>query len=279
MTNLTLNNQLSQLPVVQQGFVQLRVGNQAIKDLTPNVVKRACADILSKAIFDSLQGQGKTEQESKQILAFQTEALFAELRPPFNNLTIPELQESFRRGVRGDSGQWFGMCAKTYHQFIKWFYNLPERQKSWVDYLELIEEPKVVSTIDKVMFSNQSCINAYQRYKEASVMPFGAFAYYDIINDLVGTSYLGNREKTLVHDPVIRKEVVTRITAKHSAALLKEKRRQERRGNFGTAVAIMGSITAEFKDSDSLKNLIKAEFLKVYFDDLIKHNKDLVLTN
>jgi len=265
MNQLITQEQIANLPTVQRDFVQLRVGNKAIRDLDTPVIKRACAEIISKAFFDAGQSMGQNTEEANKVLAYQTEALFSELKGVFTNLTLPELKESFRRGIRNDSGQYFGLCGKTYHQFIKWFYNLPERQKSWVDFLALTETPPEPK-IDKALFSKEACKKAFDHYKQTKEMPFAAFAYYDILNELVGTDY--NGVKTLVTDKEVRKEITVRLTDQHTKQMLFEKKKQEYKGNLSQAEGIMSAITADFKTGKSLENLIKAEFLKVYFDKI-----------
>lgn len=272
--SLITTDKIEKLPVNQKYFVLLRTGNKSIKDLEPNVVKRECADIISKAFFDSGQKLGENSQESQKVLIFQTEALFSELTGVYANLTLPELKECFRRGVRNDSGQWFGLCGKTYHQFIKWFYNLPERQKSWVDFLTLIETPPEPK-IDKLLFSKESCIRAFQHYKQSKRSPLAAFAYYDIINDLIGIPY--KNFKTLLTDSVQRKEIHDKTLESFITQMSSVHKKEARRGNLSLAESIMLEISNEFKGNKAFENILKEQYLLAFFDKLILENKDLEL--
>lgn len=127
-----MNLIIKQLPENYQYFVLARQEPQ-MKNLRPNEVKSGIAKILSQASFD----MGSPMSADKEILTFQTEACFKELTFKYSTLTLSELRNAFTMGIRNEFGQYFGMCPKTYHQFIKAYYELPDRFKAQEAYLKL----------------------------------------------------------------------------------------------------------------------------------------------
>jgi hypothetical protein len=257
MTQLTVQNQLpANIPVSQQAFVVLRVGHKSIKDLEPNVVKRACVDILTRASFD----MGSPMADNDKVLQFQTEALYSEMKGKLNTLTIPEVQEAFNRGIRGEAGQFFGLCPRTYHQFLKYFFELPERSESWVNYLDEQEGKKKPR---KIEFSQDQlkthCRNAFSDYRTTGGMPFSPHATYDTLKELLGL-------KTLI--PVEKWEQVKR-DAKHNLIQLTK----SKAGNKNKASELIKKL--EYTEGSQYEFECKKIGLRIYFEQLIAENKEL----
>lgn len=127
-----MNPIIEKLPENYKPFVIARQEPQ-MRVLTANQVKAGIAKILSQASFD----MGSPMSADREILTFQTEACFKELSFKFSTLTLSELRNAFAMGIRNEFGQYFGMCPKTYHQFIKAYYELPGRFKAQEAYLKL----------------------------------------------------------------------------------------------------------------------------------------------
>lgn len=278
MTRLTVieNQAILNIPVQLQPILSAR-----LKIPIKSYSLPALEIQIKNMIIISFTELGIGIEDKNDVITFLRQTLLKDFKgPKYENLSIEVINLFVSNGIRGHYGTFKNQLNTINIQNIYHWINEGLKSEDYKrSILEYNKQLDVLpgNSIDKAMFSKQSCVNAFKRYKEAGVMPFGSFAYYDIINDLIGSPYLGNREKTLVHDSVIRKEITTRLTEKHTKEMLFEKKKQERRGNIGTAEALIGSITAEFKDSNSLKNLIKHEFLKTYFNQLISENKELEL--
>ena len=118
MSNLTLTekNLIEKMP---QG---LRVFAEAWQDLPFEKVKRneqskAALKIITNAYAFTCAKDG----ENDQTLTFQTNFLLNELTGRFAKLTVKEIELAFAMGLRGEFGQYYGLSAKTYHQFLKGF--------------------------------------------------------------------------------------------------------------------------------------------------------------
>lgn len=223
-------------------------------------------DILKLAEIQS----GLTKIDNKDLfqLAEDTRQLILDQYP---NITKAELYTAFRNGSLEMYGVWYGMCLKSVNQWIKGYIGKEARLKAIKEWNAQIEKSETSDKplIDKMIFSKDACQKAFTWYKKYKELPFGAFAYYDIINDLIGEPFKpGYSNKTLIKDSDIRKKIIAGVTEKHTKNLLREKNKQERRGNLSQAEALMSVITADFKNSKSLENLIKIEFLKRYFDSI-----------
>jgi len=133
MLTVRERNITESLPATYRGFVKLRQ-ETPISKLTHEELLDWCLQIITVSYAESTPN-GQTDSN---ILIFQAGQLKNELVGKYTQLTISELKQAFKLGIRGAAGQYFGMCARTYHQFIKWFYELPERQEGWMKYLTLL---------------------------------------------------------------------------------------------------------------------------------------------
>lgn len=260
MGNLpALTNSLTNL---QQHYVQLRIGNKSIKDMEHNVVKKEIAAILTVASFD----MGSPMADNEKVLQFQTEACFGEIKGKYATLTIPELKESFRRGIRGEAGQFFGLCPKTYHQFIKWYFDLPERQSSWVTFLNSsvpTSEKPVMYTED---FYKRAAIDAFESYKKSGNLPSAgpAAGMYDCIARVLKLKTLINQNEWKEVLEIGKQNYTERMTPKKFYPSGK--------------VKSVGTVVLDYSlENATLKFEVKKEGLKRYFDRLIKENKTLEL--
>lgn len=268
--HLTTLDNLDRLTPKQQEYVRLRVAQTPVKNIEAYVVKIALAEILVKAAFDL----GSPMADDAIVLKFQTEGFFKELKGRFANLTIFELKEAFNRGIRGEFGQFFGLCPRTYHQFIKHFYELPERQKAWLEYMagqeELKKSPKpVFFTTDQL---KQFAINDFETYRQSGKLPFYPHATYNIICEAIGTgiSIDGKMVKTLITDRALAKELFLQAKKEYLAKLESGFKR-------GRISADEKAQLSDLKQIRSFEFLLKKYYLITFFKQLIADNRKLVL--
>nr|WP_298656324.1 hypothetical protein [uncultured Flavobacterium sp.] len=240
-------------------FNEKRIGFKAIKDLnSESIIMHELCDIIQLSHFEITTN---TEKLTKEMLFLQAQALRNELKGKFEALTLPEVKEAFRLGIRGEAGQYFGMCAKTYHQFIKWYFELPERGKAWTAHLDY-ERSKVQA--EKPVwytpeFYRNAAINAFKDYKESGRMPYTAAAMYNVIKEHLGVETLILKEDW--------KQI--QIEAQRSYEF-KLKDESIKRGNIPKKHDLDFSI-----ENPSFKNEAMKHGLRYYFDRLIKEGKEL----
>lgn len=256
----------NQLPANYQYFVNLRA-ETPISGLDPLTVKKFCLDLITISMVEV----SPNGQSDRLILESQTNALINELAR-FGYLTPSEVKECFRIGIRGESGPYFGMCAKTYHQFIKHWVEKKERGLAWEAYLDKLKTWRRAEkpTLGKEFFG-QACEKAYQHYLKKGELPTSPFKYYDFLKDYTGLETLID----LIDYPEILKE---------AELVYRDKLKQ--------AHKILGEITKgwvknprEFKKDGSPNenfnkvwaDCIKEASVKYYFEGLKSIGKDRVL--
>lgn len=225
---------------------------------------------------------GITLEKREDTITFLRDTLVKDFRmPKYEHISFELIKVFVSNGIRGEYGTFKNQLntinVQNIHHWIKEGFKSETYKRAQQEFKDMVEKENNPqrSMSEKLMFSKDGCIKAFESYKSSKRMPFAAFAYYDIINDLIGVDYKG--KKTLVTDFEVRKEITTRLTERHTQELLHEREKAVKRGNLSEAEAIMSAITSEFKEGNSLTNLIKAEFLTYYFDQLIKENKPLQL--
>lgn len=266
MNQIAKHSHIDSLPAAYQPFVLLRVGEPPIKSLEQYIAKSKLAEILVKAAFD----MGSPMADDATILQFQTQALLLEFKGKYADLTIKEVQEAFNRGIRGEFGLYFGMCPKTYNQFIKNYYELPERSKAWIEYITMLEGAK--TSLAPVYFTPEKlkefAISDFENYKASGKLPFCPHATYNVICEAIGNEIEvnGKKIKTLVVDRQIARDLFLKAKEEYLKPILENQRRKKildvdfiLQSNLNTAF--------EFK--------LKKHYLIYFFDELIKNNKPL----
>jgi len=274
----TTNSQqvaLSKLPPSQQELVKLRLEPQ-IKSLGDNQIKRTLKEILSQASFD----MGSPMSSDLTVLTFQTESCFNELKGKFGTMTLSEVRSAFRRGIRGEYGAYFGMCPKTYHQFIKAYFEMPERFKANDEYLKLVEmeeSPKELTIEQKREIGRKGALTRFEDYKKTGELGFIPSATYNILNDLIGVEYdhpQKGKVKTLVTDKNVRIRIFTEVKETYLAGLNKSKKSAEIRKDKDMVKDICTLIDC-YAIQPTFETMVKDKMLKYYFDTLIKNNQPL----
>lgn len=252
--NLTIieKNAFEKLPLGLKNFTKARL-EPPVSKIADSELKGKCLDIISVAYAE--QGQYGIEAE---ILTFQKECLFAELRTnsKFKELTLSEVRNAFREGIRGESGPFFGMCTKSYHQFLKHYYEKPERVEGMKQYLELMnQENKVeLSLEEKKAKDKKALIWYFSEYKRTGKLGPGSFTFYQTLWDL---RLLKFTEEEIAD---IKKVAQQRIDAYETEKPNRNKAK------------FMGAI---LKETPTPKSEQRKEALKRYFDSLISKGIEL----
>lgn len=251
-------NKLEVLPLSLQPYAINRIGKKAIKDLTEPEIKRNCYMIISVAFAES--GQLKVVSA---MLQYQSDTLFNELKGKFKDLTIDELKEAFKMGIRHEFGQYFGLCAKTYNQFIKGYFERPERAEAMRVYLDSINAVivKELTPEEKRKLTIQGVYSAYESFCKSGELPFYSAPYYDIIkeNGLVNWS----KEERLEMELEAKSEYIGKLRDDKMKRKINSKQ-------FTTICESLGS-------NQSFKNVCKKVALKRFFESCKLSNFKLEL--
>jgi hypothetical protein len=266
---------------IQNDFVALKKGYGPVKSYSAHSLELAMKDVLTVASFEA----GQNMADNPTVLYAQTQALCSELKGRYGELTLPEVQSAFKRGIRGDFGPWFGFCSKTYHQFLKGFFDLPDRGKAWLAYLESEELKKIQSDKPVQMderwwiseckrtFSEYKRLRGNERDEDRVFFTLGAAAaIYDKINERIGVEYEHPKHgkiKTLVPDVEIRGMIATVAEEIYEH----EKKALKKQGKLSSTDEIL----QYDKSGRTRGNILKKHYLIYFFDELIKNQKDLEL--
>lgn len=269
---LITTNYIDSLPPALKPFAAARIGQKAIKDLSPIEVSKSCAEIINRSFVEA--GHIKAE---KEMLEFNRDVLFNELKGKFASLTINEVKEAFRIGIRGESGAWFGLCAKTYHQFLKYYFEKPERSESMKAYLTIADKAndltKQVTESDKEKIMREASLKEFDEYCKEKELSRSAPYVYDFIAKVHGyKAYLsGDEIRVLFNDRETRESIKKLAKAQYKNELNKKILKGEVRKKDAEN-ALFDLVT-----NRTYLNVAKTIELKMYFDKLIESKKKLEL--
>lgn len=242
----------------QKYFVSLR-HETPLKELEQSTIKRLCLDVITVSFVEYVPNG----QPDPKILQAQTELLYSELKGKFLTLTPSELKECFKQGIRGKYGEYFGMCPKTYNQFLEFWISKPERGQSWQTYLDKISGLRVAEKpqIDQ-KFIYDACEKAYKKYKERGEMPTVPFCLYDYIKTYTG-------EETLI-DKLDWQDILMEGTKRYEQKLKHSALREIMKD------AKLNMTEGHEDFNQVFCNSIKEVATRYYFDSLIKQGKDKI---
>jgi hypothetical protein len=297
-SELTTNNLRHALSPVQQKitadlpeefryFVQLRQ-EKPIANLNTNELKSVCHDIISRGFVDFVGGI-----TDPKILTAQTNSLIEEFHrnKKFQQLTVSEAREAFRKGIRNHYGPFFGMCGRTYHLFLASFLEEENRAQAWMRYQELLEKSANEETISpetKLLRSKRALLTLFAEYKATKSLGVCPWAYSSVLAELIGqeVEYApGKTYKTFVPDPAVREQLNTQAEAEFEQenksgpptdSIYDFEERMNKKVSAGDAV-MRAIVQANLKKEDALINKKKEVAIRWYFDQLISQDKELTL--
>lgn len=275
--NLTVieNKAIQSLPVHHKEYLEAKF-KPLIKSYSNYDLERGIKNILITAFAE----MGIKDAGDDKVITFLRETMLKDLRSPkYEHITLEEVKLFISQGIRGEYGTFKNQLTTinipNLFFWIKAGITSTGRKLALEQFNKIIqEEENGKPKIDKMILSKDACKKAFEAYKNG-YEPMTPWAYYDIINELVGVEY--NGFKTLVADLVERKRIFSETTKAHIKAMDQEAVKLSKRGKTAEAEAIIKEITGGFKNSKSLENVQKAALLRYYFDQLIKENKQLEL--
>lgn len=246
-----------------------KIGNLSLATEIRNMVVLAHAEL------------GLNIDAKDDVISFMVDTLLKDFRAPkYSTVSIELIKIFVKNGVRGDYGTFKNQLNIVNIQNIHYWINEGLKselyKKAIMEYNEILKkEQEPMPVIDKIMFSKNACIKAFEDYKLLKTPPFASFAYYDIINDLIGIEYKGF--KTLISDSKLREKIINETKEYYTSAMIYNKKKAEAQGHYSFAEAIMSTVSNDFKGDKGFENKLKEKFLTAFFDELITNNKNLEL--
>lgn len=241
-------------------LVQLRVGHRSVANYSEGELKRECSTIIGRAFTYSTPNG----QPSPDVLQHQSNELFNALKGRYSTLTIPEVQKCFKYGLDGVYGAYFGLCGKTYSQFLKGYFDNPERGREWLKYLDDINKPLVAEIPEhiKKAMSIESIQKRFLEFKKSGNLGFCAWATYDLIKTLKGVKSL----ITLSQFAEIKEKTIGEWTEKYTSEMDKAKRK----GNNTVAESIANILAVGVDKDETVLKRQKEIALRMFFDSINK---------
>ena len=254
MNQLTIseNNALNLIPLGLKDFCIARIG-KPFNDLSEALKTNVCLDVIAKAHFDA----GDKGGIDKEVLKFQSSALKEELKGKYGILTVEEIKRAFFIGIRGEAGAYFGMCPKTYSQFLKHYYEKPERVNAMNEYLKVLKQDNEVKpNPDEVLTKNkQSCLYFFTHYKKNGEILNGHAKVYDLLWKDLGLIKWTKEQRLEMREPV-EKEYIKTLENAVKRGHMKHSDLKGMVDNLGTNATFIG--------------MLKRAGLKKYFDSIEK---------
>jgi hypothetical protein len=184
-----------------------KFSEKQIKDIDANISGNKLKECINLAIFES---GFKTENISELILLIIKD-IFAD----FSYMTLSEVSLAFRKGIRGDLGEYMGLSVRTFYTWLKTYNQIIKSEA--IKSLQSIKKEEVKYNEDerKEYYKRwlQSHIDDFKRHKngeEIKIYDFGHIFYDYCIKHSIG--YLTNLEKEALYD-----KARTNTIRKHSS--------------------------------------------------------------
>lgn len=193
---------------------------------------------------------------------------------------LGQIELAFRNGALKEYGDYFGFNLQTLHNWFKSFLNSKENIDALKDYnkvLDLSLKSEVPMHL-RIEQTKEALKVRFHDYKKTGKIGFAAYAAYDVLNNLLGVDYrVGDKTiKTLITDPIKRKEIFDSCLESMQNLYGIEKSKAEKKGDFELAKSI-GEFLIHLDTQDQFYRRSKEKLLTAYFDELITNNKNLNL--
>lgn len=258
MITVTEKMAASKLPDYKKELIELRMGKQFYL-LSKEEKYKVCFNVVSMVHAKT----GDKGAIDSNILTFQTNELLGELNGKLGQLTEAEIIKAFENGYRGEYGNFFGLNAKTYHNWLKSFLEAELRASAWLEYLSLIEQQnKPEMTKEEHRIKNiETCKRYFNEYKQTGRLgQLAPWLVYDTIKELKGV-------KSLVDVETFKKHYAI-LAPSWNEMLRKEKSKAERRGHISQIEVYCKIISEGLDKYDSFQRAIKRELLTEYFNKI-----------
>jgi hypothetical protein len=157
-------------------FVELRKGKK-VNQLEFPVFYESIRNLIKLVYFES----GFDKNLEKAVLDHMTNVVTKDILRDYSNLTLEEISESFRFGVRKKFGDYFGISIVSLLDWIKGFINLPERKAELTKFNSGLAKSKEKSPEEIQAILDSIIPNMISEYKSKGVVSNFGNARYDYL--------------------------------------------------------------------------------------------------
>jgi len=103
----------------------------------------------------------------------------------FPSMRTAEIATALAKGIRGEYGEYFGLCVVSFEQFIAGYLTSPERKQLVDEKIKLIDQKRPEPTPDeKFNTAKNICLEAYEQVKAGKPIGLTAVTVYTFIKSL-----------------------------------------------------------------------------------------------
>jgi hypothetical protein len=158
----------NEIATYKPSAMALALKSDRVIDLPENIAKSKLMDIVSKTEFEL----GYKPSDAKQM-AMTCNLLLEEIKTEFKAIRIDELPIAFKKGARGEYGEFFGLSVVTFNKWLN-AYQISEQRR---DALKSIRDAEPVtikhpSKAEALKMFLEMWVRRYTEYKKSGVIKF-----------------------------------------------------------------------------------------------------------
>ena len=251
---------ISQMPIGLQKYALAKQG-EIISKMSIKFAVTSIYKVLGSTLVDI--GLKNIEHQEDVILNI-SESVYNLINDRYKTLTIEELKLACLNGSLDEYSKYYGVNLKTVSDWLKGYSNDEKKKKAMAEWNRLIDfvQIKEKTPEQKEAIIRDGCLHAFFDYKSNPLneMVIGHI-FYDYLKD-----------KGLLILPI---EVHKKISINQRLIYENELKVSNRKKVVSDA--ILNELISSLSENKTLINRCKRAGLKWYFDELIKHNKNLEL--
>lgn len=264
MKNLELTTQNNVCPTLtrDQAIIISAKNGQRIDSIDKKIV----SEFFVTLILSTHLQCGQVSKDLEDSMELTIPELSKDVKNYFGMLTFQEIKLSFKMGVIGELGEWFGLNNKTYLQWISRYLVHPKRMeanKAQNSYVKQLSEPKQLTPAEKEKIIHDGCLQLFERYKT-----------HGNVDDVGNVNYNYLESKGLIKFSKERKIGIYKL-AKND--LIADKQRQFEETKIGYLRSQIKQAIADLEapKSDLVVIAAKKLALNIFFADLIEMDFEL----
>lgn len=237
-----------------------------IKNISTYDLIRHIVNVINKAHVDyGITVKGETFEEQKNHIKVMAKEVMNDLKKRYPTLTVKEFEIAVENGIRKEYGEFFGINVSTINQFIKAYKKSEEREEA-IRKLKLLrqeQEKEVIPTAEEIQrFMNESCLKAFQKYKEnGSLIDLGGAKFKHL--EALGI---------INHSLERKKEILAHAKQKCISEARQTILNSSRESNIRS---IAFEVVKHPDNNEIVKNTAREMALKIFFDELIEMETEL----
>lgn len=158
----------NEIATYKPSAMALALKSERVIDLPENIAKSKLMDIVSKTEFEL----GYKPSDAKQM-AMTCNLLLEEIKTEFKAVRIDELPIAFKKGARGEYGEFFGLSVVTFNKWLNG-HQVSEQRREALKSLRDAEkvEVKQPSKSEALKMFLEMWVRRYTEYKKSGVIKF-----------------------------------------------------------------------------------------------------------